>query len=271
MTLRKTTSLTTLLSFILLLFTSIILYLTPQGKIAFWANWKMLGIGKEEWGALHTNLGFLFIIAGILHTVLNWKPIVTYLKNKTQQLKVFTGDFNLALGITLVIVAFTMLEWQPIHAIQVLGENIKDAAAEKYGEPPYGHAEASPLKSFCKKTGLDTAESVAALKAANFVGVSPEATLAEIAEANGMTPQQVYNLLKPAPAEGRMPANPGSGLGKRTVAEICESAGLDTATMIKDLKSVGIEAEPASKLKDLADQNALDPRDVYDIMLGLRQ
>ena len=59
MTLRKTTSLTTLTSFILLLFTSIILYVTPQGKIAFWANWKMLGIGKEEWGALHTNLGFL--------------------------------------------------------------------------------------------------------------------------------------------------------------------------------------------------------------------
>jgi hypothetical protein len=270
MTLRKTTSLTTLISFILLLFTSIILYLTPQGKIAFWANWKMLGIGKEEWGALHTNLGFLFIIAGILHTVLNWKPIVAYMKNKAQQLKVFTGDFNIALGITLVIVAFTMLEWQPIHAIQVLGENIKDAAAKEYGEPPYGHAEASPLKSFCKKTGLDVAEAVEKLKAAELKGVSAEATLADIAEANGMTPQQVYSLISPATVEGGMPATPGSGLGKRTVSEICESAGLDAAAMIKSLKSVGIEAEPASKLKDLADKNAMDPRDVYDIMLSLQ-
>ena len=35
MSLRKVTSLTTLLSFILLIITSVVLYITPQGKIAF--------------------------------------------------------------------------------------------------------------------------------------------------------------------------------------------------------------------------------------------
>jgi uncharacterized membrane protein len=72
MKLRKTTSLTTLLSFILLLVTSIIMYVTPQGKIAFWANWEIAGLNKEQWGALHTNLGILFVAAGLVHTVLNW-------------------------------------------------------------------------------------------------------------------------------------------------------------------------------------------------------
>lgn len=269
MTLRKTTSLTTLVSFIMLLVTSIILYVTPQGKIAFWANWKMLGLGKEEWGALHTNLGFLFIVAGIVHTVLNWKPIVTYMKNKAKELKVFTGDFNLALGICLLITLFTMLEWQPVHGIQVFNENLKEAAAREYGEPPYGHAEDSPLASFCKKTGLDVEASLKALKEAGIKGVSATAKVAEIATANGMTPQQVYDLIKPEPAEG-MPAEPGSGLGKRTIAEICESYGQDTSAMINGLKSKGIEAEPNSRIKDLADQNNMDPHDVYDTMYRLQ-
>jgi len=270
MTLRKTTSLTTLTSFILLLVTSIILYVTPQGKIAFWANWKILGIGKEEWGALHTNLGVLFIISGTIHTILNWKSIVAYMKNKAQQLRVFTGDFNLALGITLVLVVSTMLEWQPIYGIQVINQNLKDASAKKYGEPPYGHAETSPLKSFCSRTGLETKASIEKLKAANLNRVSAEATLEEIATANSMTPQAVYNLIKPEPTAD-MPEHPGSGLGKRTITEICESYGRDADAMIKGLRTLGIEAEPSSRIKDLADQADMDPQSVYEAMRGIAQ
>ncbi|VGO14493.1 hypothetical protein PDESU_03055 [Pontiella desulfatans] len=272
MTLRKTTSLTTLLSFILLLFTSIILYVTPQGKIAFWANWKMLGIGKEEWGALHTNLGFLFIIAGILHTVLNWKPIVAYMKNKAQQLKVFTGDFNLALGITLVIVLFTMFELPPIVGVQRFNEKLKDAAAKEYGEPPYGHAEASPLKSFCKRTGLDVDESIKKMEEQGLEGVSDTATLAQIAEANAMTPQQVYNLIKPAPVakSNGMPEHPGTGFGRKTLGDVCGEFKLDTDAMIKGLKGEGIEAEATATMKAIAEKHSMDPHGIYEVMLQLQ-
>ncbi len=270
MTLRKTTSLTTLLSFILLLITSIILYVTPQGKIALWANWEMLGLGKEEWGALHTNLGILFIAAGLLHTVLNWKPITAYMKNKAQQMKVFTGDFNLALGITLFSAVFTIFKWQPVHSIQVLNEHLKNASAEKYGEPPYGHAEASPLRSFCKKTGIDPDAALEKLNAAGLTGISADATVGDIAKNNGMTPQQVYSLIQTPSSSGEMPAEPGSGLGRRTVGEICESYGLDTAAMIEGLKSKGIETDAESKIKEIADATGRDPHDIYGLMFELR-
>jgi len=140
MTLRKTTSLTTLLSFILLLVTSIIMYVTPQGKIAFWANWEIAGLCKEQWGALHTNLGILFVAAGLIHTVLNWKPIMTYLKTNAKKLRIFTADFCIALAITLFISVFTLFELPPLSAVQGFNEKLKEAAAEEYGEPPYGHA-----------------------------------------------------------------------------------------------------------------------------------
>lgn len=195
MTFRKTTSLTTLVSFILLLLSSIILYVTPQGKIAFWANWKMLGLNKEQWEALHTNLGFLFIVAGITHTVLNWKSIIAYLKNKSQQFKIFTADFNLALGITLIITLLTLLELPPIIGIRNFNNDLKAAAAKKYGKPPYSHAEASPLNSFCKRTGLELETAIAQLNTAGIEGVSKDATLADLAEANGKTPQQIYETM----------------------------------------------------------------------------
>jgi hypothetical protein len=159
MNLRKTTSLTTLLSFILLLFTSFILYVAPQGKVAYWANWKLLGIGKEPWAALHTNLGILFVVAGIIHTILNVKAITAYLK-KAQKIKIFTGDFNLALAITLFVTLVTFFELPPLHSIQKLNESLKDAAADKYGDPPYGHAEVSTLSTFCKRLALPLDESI---------------------------------------------------------------------------------------------------------------
>jgi hypothetical protein len=271
MTLRKTTSLTTLISFILLLFSSVILYVTPQGKIAFWANWNMLGLGKEQWGALHTNLGILFIVAGMVHTVLNWKPIVTYLKNKTQKIKVFTADFNLALGITLIIVLFTLFELPPIIGIQHFNESLKDAAAVEYGEPPYGHAEVSPLRSFCKRTGLDVQESITKLNEAGIKGASEEATLAEMAETNGKTPHQIYNLIKPAPvAHAEMPEHPRSGFGRKTITQVCGEYGLDAVTMVAGLKIRNIECSAKATMKEIGEQNDMDPHAIYEVMLQLQ-
>ncbi len=277
MTLRKTTSLTTLLSFILLLATSIILYVTPQGKIAFWANWKIFGLGKEEWGALHTNLGFLFIIAGIIHTLLNWKPIVAYLKNKAQQVKVFTADFNMALAITLFITLFTLFDLPPVNAVQTFGESIKTAAAATYGEPPYGHAEASPLQAFCKRTGLDLDAALEALGKANLKAVSAQATLAEIAQANGMAPQQVYEIMKPAeqaPRQGEpktMPESPGSGFGRKTLSSVCAEYGLDQEKTIAGLRALGIEAAADATVKTIAEENTMDPHGLYEVIRQLQQ
>jgi len=273
MTLRKTTSLTTLLSFILLLATSIILYVAPQGKIAFWANWKIWGLGKEEWGALHTNLGFLFIIAGIFHTVVNWNCIVAYLKNKKKEFKMFTADFNVALLITLLVTLFTLFELPPIHAVQVFNESIKETAAEKYGEPPYGHAESSTLESFCKRTRIDLGGSIGKLEKADLQAVSADATLAEIAKANKMTPQQVYNIIKPAPPKDgkkEMASRPGMGFGRKTLSGICAEYGIDTQATVQGLESLGIEAAAGWSMREIGEKNDMEPYSVFDAIRQLQ-
>ncbi len=274
MTLRKTTSLTTLLSFILLLATSIILYVTPQGKVAFWANWKILGLDKERWGALHTNIGILFIVAGAIHTILNWKPIVAYLRNRAQRIRVFTADFNAALGATLFIALFTLWELPPVNAIQDFGESIKTAASQKYGEPPYGHAETSSLKSFCSRTGIDLQEALSKLQMARLKGVSEQATLADIALANALSPQQVYALFQPPPPkEGEvreMPESPGMGFGKKTLAAVCKEYGLDEDQIRQSLGGYGIEAKGDATMKGIAEAAGMDPHALYETIRGLQ-
>ena len=274
MSLRKITSLTTLLSFLLLILTSTILYITPQGKIAFWANWNYWGIGKEEWSALHTNLGLLFLIAGIIHTLLNWKPIVNYLRNKAKKIKVFTVDFNIALILTLVVAGMTLFSLPPIRLIQTFNHALKKAAAEKYGEPPYGHAEASSLHSFCKRTGLNLKTSIAVLEDNGLESISDEATLAEIARANDMTPQEVYLLIKPETPKMKatkpMPEKPRMGLGRRALAGVCAEYGLDPEETLNELRGYGIKATAEASMKEIAEKNDMNVPALYAVIRQLQ-
>lgn len=72
MNMRKITSLTAALSFMLMVLTSVILYIVPQGRVAYWADWRLWGMSKTDWGNIHINLGLLFLLAGFLHIYYNF-------------------------------------------------------------------------------------------------------------------------------------------------------------------------------------------------------
>ena len=50
---QSTRSLTAFLvtwSFLVLTITGLVLYIVPQGRIAYWVHWSLLGLEKEQWG-----------------------------------------------------------------------------------------------------------------------------------------------------------------------------------------------------------------------------
>jgi hypothetical protein len=163
-----------------MLLTSVILFITPQGRVAYWADWRLWGLTKTDWGNIHINLGLLFLIALSVHIYYNWKPLISYLKNKAKQIKVFTPEFSLALAITLVFIFGAYKLVPPFGWVMSLNEHFKDAGAEKYGEPPYGHAELSSLKTFAKKMKLDLAKSMKLLDQAGYAVEDSNMTLATI-------------------------------------------------------------------------------------------
>lgn len=265
---RKVTSLTALLSFILLILTSVILYIVPAGRVAYWSDWHLWGLTKTQWGQIHINLGVLFLIAICFHIYFNWNPILLYLKNKAKQLTIFTKDFNIALVITLVFILGTFFMVPPFSTILNISENIKDEAALKYGEPPYGHAELSSFTSFVKKTGLDLEASLAALEKKGIRIESSDQTVLDIAKANNLTPKQVFeaiNIEKPAATSG-IPEIPPPGTGNLTLVQLCEKFKQDPDKIAATLQNKGMTVSKEMKIRDIAEKNNLNPIQLYELI-----
>jgi len=252
--------------------TSTILYIVPQGRVANWADWRLWGLSKTDWGNIHINMGLLFLISLFLHIYFNWKPLLSYLKNKARQVKALTPEFNIALAIAAVLIVGTYFWVPPFSWMMSLNTHFKDKGAEKYGEPPYGHAELSSLKTFAKKMNLDLAKSMELLDKAGYPAEESEITLETIARRYNIPPQQIYETIKPAAlitppkSESRnaLPESAPPGTGNLTLADFCSQFNLNMKWVVRELKKLGIEASEELTLKAIATQNRTSPMDVYE-------
>ncbi len=267
---RKVASLTAYFSFIILVITSFVLYVVPPGRISYWSDWQLLGLSKSDWGNIHINIGYLFIISMFFHLFYNWKTLISYMKNKSRQAKIVSREFFLALLITLVCVFGTYFKIPPLSWVLDFDSAMEDAAAEKYGEPPYGHAELSTLKTFALRTDLDLQESMEKLKASGLVVENEMQTILEIAKANGMSPKKIYLVIKSSENEIKdklsMPKNPPAGFGKRLLADIAQEYDLSIPKVMRIFSKQGIKSEANMSFKDIAQQNSMSAVDLYFIL-----
>lgn len=267
---RNITSLTMLVSLVLSTVTSLILYLTPYGRVAYWSDWHLWGLSKTEWSNLHLNLGILFLITGFIHVYYNWSAIKKYFYRRTQQF--FTLDFGIALLICVIIGIGTYHEIPPMGSTLNLGIAIKDRASDRYGEPPYGHAELSSLKMFSARTGLDPAEAMNLLREQKLGIIGETDTIQEIAKNNNLTPKEIYRIIEPAstvnPIGGTcyFPDSPPPGFGTKSPAMLGKEYGLNVEALLAGLQSKGIQAEPEQSIKRIAAANELEPMTVFEMI-----
>ena len=275
MIMRRTVSLTLLISLLPLVLTSVILYIVPEGRVAYWSDWTMLGLSKSQWGDVHINLGWLFLIAGLLHLYLNWKPVVIYMKSKAKELKVFTLEFNIGLLLTLFFIVGTLLGIPPLSTILDFGTSFKEAVSEKYGEPPYGHAELSSLKTLARRTGLDLDQMKSELLAAGVKYESEEQIVLEVAKGNNLTPKEVWLVMQKAKpeevsgAKSSFPDVPFPGFGKQTLEQICDIYHLDSKAIILAFEEKGFTVDVTQSVGEIANVNNSDPHTLFEIIYGV--
>jgi hypothetical protein len=197
-----------------------------------------------------------------------------YLKDKSKEIKVFTPEFNAALIITVIFVIGTYLMMPPFSWVMSLNDHFKDSGATKYGEPPYGHAELSSLKTFAKKLNLDLAKSMELLDQAGYSVEDSSVTLQTIGKQYNVPPQQIYDTIKKAAnvsgqASGgkiTIPDSPPPGTGNLTLADFCAQYNLNSKKVIRELKGHGIAASADLTLKQIASQNQTSPIDLFEII-----
>lgn len=265
MNMRKITSLTALVAFVLLIISSIVLYIVPAGRVAYWANWQLWGLSKESWGAVHINLGVLMLVAMVFHVYYNWGAIVSYLKNQSKELRIFTPDFMVSVVITSVVVVGTLVGIPPLSSIIHLGEKISESANNKYGEPPYGHAELSAFSDFARNINVPLEQSLLKLKQAGIQVTAPSETIQSIAATNNIAPQVLYLMIKPEMGEvsAAMPETAPGGTGNRTLEQLCSMYQLDVAQISAGLAQQGIAAEPQQTIRAIAVAHGVDPHTIY--------
>lgn len=287
MNIRKITSMTMFVSLALLLLNSVILYIVPEGRVAYWADWHMAGLTKTQWGDQHITVGVLFLVASLLHMYFNWSVITAYMKNKAREIKVFTGSFNAALVITLLVAVGTYFEVPPMSTIVHFSGVIKEGGAKKYGEPPYGHAELSSLQLFSKKEGLDADKALELLQQAGLKAESTKETIKTIAINNALTPQQVYEKIKPAKKAGEpvagqpgnpevpavasvsFPDHPKPGFGKRTLEEVCIELGISLEPVVSGLMALGIDCTAGQTIKEIGESSGKEPMEIFEAIRSL--
>ncbi len=281
MNLRKITSMTMIWSLIILILNSVVLYVVPEGRISYWADWRFLGLTKTDWSAQHITVGVLFLLAGFLHIFYNWKPILAYMKNRARKFSLFSLSSSVGLVLTALFVVGTYFNVPPLSTLVDFSEYFKYRAEATYGNPPYGQAQSSSLQMFTSRLGLDLDKSIELLEAAGISAPAKSETIRTLAERSSRSPQQIYAVIQPATLRApfqseageqagvEAPATGKSGMGRKTVAQICDEVQMNCAQMIQALEARGIKAEQNTKLKDIAAENNTGPMQVYETMMEI--
>ncbi len=291
MKIRRVISLTMFLSFAVLAYTGIMLFLSPQGRVAYWTGWQLLGLSKDQYSQLHTTFMIIFVVAGVWHITLNWKAIKNYLRGRSREIRIFTVEFNVALLLAVLFVVGTLAGFTPWSSFLTWETSIKDFWERRDGSPPWGHAEENTLARFTRglvdweriehdrSVRLPVEDALVALREAGLIVESESQRVIDIAKINGTTPQALTAILRSAelpalpdeaavtPAragEGPFPL-PYTGLGRMTLRAYCQKYDLDLDALLSLFPS-GLTVDPKRSLRDLADDLNTDPEGVIEML-----
>lgn len=268
---RGTASLLAAVSFVVMAVSGVVLYVSPQGRVAHWADWRVAGLDKEQWGAVHTTSSLLFVIAACVHLYFNWRVFLHYIRvAKRFNLK---REMAAALLITTVVVAGTVWEVPPFSSIMAANARLKAYWEARSYRAPYPHAEASTLAEFAERTSVDL-EQLKTRLADMGANVSDLATtIGSAARELGVSPAELFERLGASSGHttgsggGRgASGGSGSGFGRQTLADVCRASGVDVQQAIAALKAKGIQADAGERLRDIADRAGVRPPEIIDMV-----
>lgn len=201
-------------TFLLLAASGLVLYLAPVGRIAHWSGWQVLGIHKEAWQAVHTNLALLFVAAALWHLVLNWSMLVGYVK--TGGLKsLVLGPVGAAVILAGLFMAATLGQWIPWRWVQQGNEWMKGYWETKLPRPPAPHAEEWTLDQIADRLAVPLQSLIQALDAEGFGQPAGHSSLAQIAAQAGQAPYQVFQAICRHFPQAQQALQPGMGKGRK--------------------------------------------------------
>ena len=193
---RGFTSLALTFSFIMITVTGLVLYIVPPGRVAHWIDWRIIGMSKEQWGSVHTIFSFLFVILGIIHIVYNWRTLLAYLKNQARKTFSLKAELVASLAMVFLVFAGTLYEVPPFSTTMDIGESFKESWETGGIKAPAPHTELKTLEEVAADFDMDIDQLMNRLEHNLIFVQDPTMTLKDIAEENGMSPNDLYEAIQ---------------------------------------------------------------------------
>ncbi len=255
------------IALVMMLLSGVILYISPPGRVANWTDWRMIGLSKTGWQHQHIIFGFAFVLLSLFHLFLiNWHAFFSYLKAKSTQGLKSPAELMAITIFSLFLGAGTFFGIQPFSAVIEFGDGISNSWDRKDSQAPVPHAELMTLVELSQQPELggDPEALKTTLEKAGLQVTSQKETIADIAKANGMTAEKVYELI--APKKNGAQKLQKEGLGKKTLQQIADEAGVSATSLQLALRQKGIEAKPDSPLKAVAENNNMQMNDLRQLL-----
>ncbi len=231
--------------------------MVPQGRVAYWTDWHLIGLTKDGWSNVHIVFGAIFIVSGVLHLYFNWKPFMKYLAERAAGHVHVKREVVIASAGTALVVTAAIANVPPVSWLSELNDLAKQSWVTSPDlEPPYGHAEESSLRSLARRTGIELEPALAQMSADGVVVMGPTDTLKDIARRNDTTPMALFGRIKgfrktpeaipveAYTAEAVEEQFEGTGIGRKTLAEIIEITGIE-AEMARRGRNAAQDRRPA--------------------------
>ena len=131
---RKITSFVMLYSFVIMVLSGIMLFISPFGRLAMMIKWQVFYLDKMQWQALHLIFMVIFTISGLLHILYNIKAIKHYMKNKAKKIVVITLPHLIAIIIIIPLFYLTINHIEPLESFVKLNKNFNTYWIKKFKE-----------------------------------------------------------------------------------------------------------------------------------------
>lgn len=186
----------TVFSFLLLAFSGFILYIRPEGSIARWVGWRAIGLDKGGWETVHIVFCTLFVLAGAIHLVLNFKAIVIYLSLGIDKTRKNLAEMVVAAGLVVLMLLVAVWRVPPGSWLMEGRAHFKNHPRALHIQVPAPDFEKQSLRRVAEHFGQSPERVLKELQARGLKGVSLESSLEDVARSNQMTPQQLYLLIR---------------------------------------------------------------------------
>ena len=138
-----------LISFCVMVFSGIVAFVAPSGRVSRLVDWQLVGLDRVDWQSIHVSFAVLFVAFGLVHLGFNWRGLLHRLREPARRGFTIKREAMVALAVSVGLLVSALAGLPPISTLHDLNQYFrtqywvdqpdKPVRAEPGSSLPSGH------------------------------------------------------------------------------------------------------------------------------------